>query len=68
MPLTFDAVLTALSFCGHIRNSADDHPKQRGFEHIRHTWNACTRVLISEDEVAKYGSHSTSKLFAAVYP
>ncbi|WP_149179442.1 TniQ family protein [Streptomyces sp. TRM49041] len=69
VPLTFDAVLTAFSFCGHIWNSADDHPKQRGPDHIWHTWDARTRVLIPEDdEAVMYGSYSTSKLFAAVYP
>ncbi|MYS94147.1 MULTISPECIES: hypothetical protein [Streptomyces] len=69
VPLTFDAVLTAFSFCGHIWNSADDHPKQRGPDHIWHTWDARTRVLIPEDDEAlMYGSYSTSKLFAAVHP
>ncbi|MFF9792398.1 hypothetical protein [Streptomyces bacillaris] len=67
--MTFDAVLTAFGFCGHIWNSADDHPKQRGPDHIWHTWDARTRVLIPEDDEAlMYGSYSTSKLFAAVYP
>lgn len=69
MPLTFDAVLTAFSFCGHIWNSADDHLKRRGPDHIWHAWDARARVLIpNDDEATVHDSYSASKLFAAVYP
>ncbi|MGW0747989.1 hypothetical protein ACWD3L_00750, partial [Streptomyces sp. NPDC002587] len=63
---TYDAVLTAFSFCGHIWDSVRPPEDPR---HVWHTWDARARVLIPpHDESTAFRAYSTSKLFAAVYP
>ncbi|MCZ4514003.1 TniQ family protein [Streptomyces sp. ActVer] len=63
---TFDAVLTAFSFCGHIWDAVLVPETPR---HVWHTWDARARVLIpDDDDSTAFRAYSTSKLFAAVYP
>ncbi|CAM5563000.1 hypothetical protein SXANM310S_01037 [Streptomyces xanthochromogenes] len=63
---TYDAVLTAFSFCGHIWDTTNPPEDRR---HVWHTWDARARVLIpDDDESTAFRAYSTSKLFAAVYP
>ncbi|MFE6269247.1 hypothetical protein ACFVQ9_10735 [Streptomyces goshikiensis] len=63
---TYDAVLTAFSFCGHIWDIPNPPEDRR---HVWHTWDARARVLIpDDDESTAFRAYSTSKLFAAVYP
>ncbi|GAA1892141.1 hypothetical protein [Streptantibioticus ferralitis] len=60
---TYDAVLTAFTFCGHIWSGVSP-PQDPG--HVWHTWDARARVLVPPGE--EWSTFSTSKLFAAVYP
>ncbi|WP_236239982.1 hypothetical protein [Streptomyces sp. CC228A] len=59
---TYDAVLTASSFCGHIWDTVRPPEDPR---HVAYTWDARARVLVPDgDESAAFYAYSTS----AVYP
>ncbi|MBA2324539.1 hypothetical protein [Streptomyces sp. A5-4] len=60
---TFDAVLTALSFCGHAWDAI--RPPEDPW-HVWHTWDARAHVLIPAERALS--TYSASRLFAAVYP
>jgi hypothetical protein len=60
---TYDTMLTAFTFCGHI-GSLPVPPRNR--RHVWHTWDARAHVLIPAGNEHK--TFNTSKLFAAVYP
>ncbi len=63
---TYDAILTAFSFCGHIWDTIRPPEDPR---HVWHTWDARARLLIPDhNESTAFRAYSTSKLFAAVYP
>ncbi|WP_019889405.1 TniQ family protein [Streptomyces purpureus] len=60
---TYDALLTAFTFCGHIWTGKEPPENPH---HVWHTWDERAHVLIPPETVKK--SYSTSRLFAAVYP
>ncbi|MGW3957612.1 hypothetical protein ACWEKM_43610 [Streptomyces sp. NPDC004752] len=60
---TYDALLTAFTFCGHIWT--DGEPMTNPCR-VEHTWAERAHFLIPPETAKK--SYSTSRLFAAVYP
>ncbi len=60
--VTYDALLTAFTFCGHI--GTDGEPMTNP-NRVEHTWAERAHFLIPPETTKSY---STSRLFAAVYP